>query len=158
MRQTKHITHTHTHTRYIGPTCYGQSMLNILCLCCYYYGLIDSWPGLAPGLSSQGGPGEIFYLSDQISWWPLLVIYTKTQTSNDLFTYIIYTCFVDVSQACPGTDPDLQLGGPNYITGVWRRSPQWGPGAKRSPSEADDIFLFQRLFLTKLSHKFGIFI
>ena len=25
------------------------------------------------------------------------------------------------------------------ITGVWGRSPQWGPGAKRSPPEAENI-------------------
>ena len=37
----------------------------------------------------------------------------------------------------PGTDPDLQLGGPNHVLGVWGRNPQWGQG--QSPwSEADN--------------------
>jgi len=66
----------------------------------------------------------------------------------------------------PGADPDLQLGGPNYVMGVCGPSPQWGPGAKplvkgsegRSPPWSWRHFLISETnFLIKLSLKFWIF-
>ena len=62
----------------------------------------------------------------------------------------------------PGADPDLRLGGRNYVMGVWGPhkfyifrlhgghggmfAPAYnGQRSEGGPSEADDIFSFQRL-------------
>ena len=59
--------------------------------------------------------------------------------------------------ACAGANPDLQLWGKNYITGIWGQSPQWSPGAKPlvrgQRNEADDIFIFQRLLSKQSNHR-----